>query len=207
MLPEIGSGIVTLSVGCLTSKRPGGTIMEWAELMSTDRFRDPETDPTPDKFPDYMRSAFSKDADRIIFSSAFRRLQDKTQVHTFPDTDYVRTRLTHSLEVSSAKGLVFKRSGRSNCPAATDRSGQDAHEKSTIQTDVNQRGGFLKPIQRWLPTGSGNAAPLAVRPASSSHRAHRRGRLRFQGAGPRRHRRRTTRSLMRPAVRRSGCRR
>ncbi|MCF8465844.1 MAG: deoxyguanosinetriphosphate triphosphohydrolase, partial [Sneathiella sp.] len=47
------------------------------------------------------RSPFHKDQDRIVFSSAFRRLQDKTQVHTLAESDYVRTRLTHSMEVAS----------------------------------------------------------------------------------------------------------
>lgn len=47
------------------------------------------------------RSPFQRDADRVVFSSAFRRLQNKTQVHPLPDTDYVRTRLTHSMEVAS----------------------------------------------------------------------------------------------------------
>jgi dGTPase len=46
------------------------------------------------------RSQFQRDFDRIVFSSAFRRLQDKTQVFPMPDSDYVHTRLTHSLEVS-----------------------------------------------------------------------------------------------------------
>lgn len=46
------------------------------------------------------RSQFQRDFDRIVFSSAFRRLQDKTQVFPLPESDYVHTRLTHSLEVS-----------------------------------------------------------------------------------------------------------
>jgi len=46
------------------------------------------------------RSSFQRDFDRIIFSSGFRRLQDKTQVYPLSESDYVRTRLTHSLEVS-----------------------------------------------------------------------------------------------------------
>ncbi len=49
----------------------------------------------------WYRSTFQKDYDRLIFSAAFRRLQDKTQVFPLAQTDYVRTRLTHSLEVSS----------------------------------------------------------------------------------------------------------
>lgn len=47
------------------------------------------------------RSPFQRDYDRILFSSAFRRMQDKTQVFPLAKSDYVRTRLTHSLEVSS----------------------------------------------------------------------------------------------------------
>lgn len=47
------------------------------------------------------RSPFQRDFDRIIFSSAFRRMQDKTQVFPLSEHDYVRTRLTHCLETSS----------------------------------------------------------------------------------------------------------
>lgn len=46
------------------------------------------------------RSEFQRDFDRIVFCSAFRRLQDKTQVFPMPESDFVHTRLTHSLEVS-----------------------------------------------------------------------------------------------------------
>jgi len=46
------------------------------------------------------RSPFQRDFDRIVFSSAFRRMQDKTQVFPLAESDYVRTRLTHSLEAA-----------------------------------------------------------------------------------------------------------
>lgn len=52
------------------------------------------------------RNPFEKDYHRIILSASFRRLQDKTQVFPLDQSDFVRTRLTHSLEVSSlAKSL------------------------------------------------------------------------------------------------------
>lgn len=68
--------------------------MEWASLLSTERFgASAETLGG--------RSEFQKDVDKIVFSSSFRRLQRKTQVHPQPRNDHVHTRLTHSLEVSS----------------------------------------------------------------------------------------------------------
>ena len=57
------------------------------------------------------RSAFEQDYDRIIFPHPFRRLQDKTQVHPLPEHDFVHTRLTHSLEVSSVGRSLGKRVG------------------------------------------------------------------------------------------------
>jgi len=67
--------------------------MDWVDLISRKRVQDFATE-SP------HRSAFQRDFDRIVFSAAFRRLQDKTQVHSFPESDYIRRRLTHSLEVS-----------------------------------------------------------------------------------------------------------
>jgi len=57
------------------------------------------------------RSLFEQDYDRIIFSYPFRCLQDKTQVFPLPKTDFVHTRLTHSLEVSSVGRSLGKRTG------------------------------------------------------------------------------------------------
>ena len=55
------------------------------------------------------RSPFHKDQDRIVFSSAFRRLDRKTQVHPLSENDHVHSRLTHSLEVSCVgRSLGFR---------------------------------------------------------------------------------------------------
>lgn len=54
-----------------------------------------------DKNPQGPRSGFQRDFDRLIFSSAFRRLQNKTQVFPLPGVAFVHNRLTHSLEVAS----------------------------------------------------------------------------------------------------------
>ncbi len=58
------------------------------------------------------RSNFEKDYDRVVFSSAFRRLQDKTQVIPLPESDFVHTRLTHSLEVSCVGRSLGKTVGK-----------------------------------------------------------------------------------------------
>jgi dGTPase len=68
--------------------------MEWNQLLSTHRYA------SPHKSAD-VRSSFQRDYDRIIFSSAFRRLQNKTQVFPLPGSQMVHNRLTHSLEVAS----------------------------------------------------------------------------------------------------------
>ncbi len=70
--------------------------MDWNRLLS--RARPGLSRQHPDS---EARTDFQRDFDRIVFSSAFRRLQDKTQVFPLSQSDYVRTRLTHSLEVSS----------------------------------------------------------------------------------------------------------
>ncbi|HTZ00812.1 MAG TPA: deoxyguanosinetriphosphate triphosphohydrolase [Xanthobacteraceae bacterium] len=55
------------------------------------------------------RSAFRRDCDRIIHSTAFRRLKHKTQVFVFDEGDHYRTRLTHTLEVAQVARAVARR--------------------------------------------------------------------------------------------------
>ncbi len=70
--------------------------MDWKKLLSKKLLGESKTSPATSD----GRSQFQRDFDRIVFSSAFRRMQDKTQVFPMPESDFVHNRLTHSLEVS-----------------------------------------------------------------------------------------------------------
>lgn len=72
--------------------------MNWTQLLSLKRFGDVQTRLRKDQ--NETRLGFDVDYDRIIFSDAFRSMQDKTQVIPLSKTDFVHTRLTHSMEVS-----------------------------------------------------------------------------------------------------------
>lgn len=73
-------------------------MMEWKQLLSAKRwgYEQREINGHID-----ARSEFQRDYDRLIFSSPFRRLQNKTQVFPLPGAVFVHNRLTHSLEVAS----------------------------------------------------------------------------------------------------------
>ena len=73
-------------------------MMHWEQLLSLKRQGDKGKRLRIEQ--DDTRLGFEVDYDRIIFSAAFRSLQDKTQVIPLSKTDFVHTRLTHSLEVS-----------------------------------------------------------------------------------------------------------
>ena len=78
-------------------------MMKWEQLLSAKRHRQVSS---VAKIKEDLRNEFEKDYHRIIGSASFRRLQDKTQVFPLDQSDFIRTRLTHSLEVSSyAKSL------------------------------------------------------------------------------------------------------
>ena len=72
--------------------------MNWNQLLSTTRLGQEELVTKDQK---HSRTQFQRDYDRIIFSSPFRRMQNKTQVFPLPGSVFVHNRLTHSLEVAS----------------------------------------------------------------------------------------------------------
>lgn len=72
------------------------------KMISPIRFRESSVK----KDPTDGRNPFDSDYSRIVLSSHFRRLQDKAQVFPLERSDFIRTRLTHSLEVACfARGL------------------------------------------------------------------------------------------------------
>ena len=79
------------------------TRMNWDELLTPLRFRARHHVQAEE-----VESSFEKDYQRIIASASFRRLQDKTQVFPLDQSDFVRTRLTHSLEVSALAKAMGK---------------------------------------------------------------------------------------------------
>ncbi len=81
-------------------------MMKWENLL-----RPFDLDIKEEESSYLLRSEFERDFDRIVFSAPFRNLQDKTQVFPLPESDFVHTRLTHSLEVSSVGRSLGKSTG------------------------------------------------------------------------------------------------
>src|SRR6202167_2235259 len=97
-------------------------MMEWSRLLICHR-------PSPSDHLDGDRTQFEQDLSRVVFSTPVRRLQDKTHVFPLEQHDSVRTRLTHSLEVSS----VARDLSQAACRRLEDRIPQQyAHAISTI---------------------------------------------------------------------------
>lgn len=84
--------------------------MNWEQLLSLKRHGDKHKRLRIEQ--DESRLGFEVDYDRIVFSSSFRSLQDKTQVIPFSKTDFVHTRLTHSLEVSVVGRSIGRLAGK-----------------------------------------------------------------------------------------------
>lgn len=73
--------------------------MQWEHLLCNERL-------SGNNYERQDRTRFNQDYGRVLYSGAFRRLQDKTQVFPLGRNDYVRTRLTHSLEVANVGGTL-----------------------------------------------------------------------------------------------------
>jgi len=98
--------------------------MDWNKLLSTKRLG--QEDWALSKVME-DRTQFQRDYDRIIFSSPFRRMQNKTQVFPLPDHIFVHNRLTHSLEVASV--------GRSLGDMLSERL-QKKHQKNPFVSEI-----------------------------------------------------------------------
>ncbi len=102
--------------------------MNWKQLLSVKRWG--YEDRVPSKQFD-ARSEFQRDYDRLIFSSPFRRLQNKTQVFPLPGVVFVHNRLTHSLEVASvgrSLGRLFY------------------HKMKAVNPNIDQEAPFLQEV-------------------------------------------------------------
>src|SRR6185437_15463343 len=102
--------------------------MNWDTLLNAER-------PRPSTSTGDHREQFKRDYDRAVFSSPVKRLQDKAQVFPMEPHDSVRTRLTHSLEVSSvARGLVQKVCKEFLLKAGHIKDGQDRQIEAIAAT-------------------------------------------------------------------------
>ena len=113
--------------------------MDWNTLLCEDRIRSYKKAGGGD-----LRTEFEKDYHRIIGSASFRRLQDKTQVFPLDQSDFIRTRLTHSLEVSS-----FCRSLGQNVSEKIMQMGLDPafdEKKKAAVCDILQCAGLIHDI-------------------------------------------------------------
>ena len=107
--------------------------MNWESLLSLRRFGDKSKRLRIEQ--NDLRLGFEVDYDRIVFSNAFRSLQDKTQVIPFSNTDFVHTRLTHSLEVSVVGRSIGRMAGQAiidKYPNLKDSLGYQANDFGAI---------------------------------------------------------------------------
>lgn len=100
--------------------------MDWDKLLSGKREKPSTTN------YEIFRNDFDKDYERIISSSSIRRLQDKTQVYPLQRNDFIRTRLTHSLEVSSIGRSLGRRIGSKLIDERKMKEGQDIELASLL---------------------------------------------------------------------------
>jgi len=118
--------------------------MEWKKLLSDTRLGstiNPPYDPVK-----YHMSEFEKDYWRIINSASFRRLQDKTQVFPLDKSDFVRTRLTHSIETSSLAKQLTAMITKNIAIYQKDTLYEISSEQAALAGDIAMCGGLLHDI-------------------------------------------------------------
>lgn len=106
--------------------------MDWTNCFTQARIGDT-------KEREDVRSQYTRDYDRIIFSSPFRRLQNKTQVFPLPGTSFVHNRHTHSLEVASVGRSLANIIGNNIAESDIIEKGHNAYEfyKYNLSTVVS----------------------------------------------------------------------
>ncbi len=114
--------------------------MEWRKLLGEDRIRSYKVRGNAGD----LRTEFEKDYHRIIGSASFRWLQDKTQVFPLDRSDFIRTRLTHSLEVSSLAKSLGQNIGRKILHEIGDEGFLDSYQADVC--DILQCAGLLHDI-------------------------------------------------------------
>lgn len=114
--------------------------MEWRQLLCEDRIRNYKARGNSGD----LRTEFEKDYHRIIGSASFRRLQDKTQVFPLDRSDFIRTRLTHSLEVSSLAKSLGQNIGRKILQEIKDEGFRESYQADVC--DILQCAGLLHDI-------------------------------------------------------------
>ena len=135
-------------------------------MMNWDTLLNPERSRSTTRKVDH-REQFERDYDRSVFSSPVKRLQDKAQVFPLDPHDSVRTRLTHSLEVSSvARGLVHKVCKNFLLPAGHIKVGQDRQIEAIAATCglIHDLGNppFGHSVRTRSKSGSGRTSPRTV---------------------------------------------
>jgi dGTPase len=89
--------------------------MNWSQLLLKDRYTSDHVRAAPVDHPTSAVTVYVEDIERVLYSSPFRRLQGKTQVHPLPSFDSLRNRLTHTIEVAHVGRIIATHSAKVCC--------------------------------------------------------------------------------------------
>lgn len=110
--------------------------MKWTSLLSMARFKH-DGEPALE-IEDPNRTQYQRDLDRILLTSSFRRLRDKTQVFALPENDHVHSRLTHSLVVSSIGRSLGRAIGKYVLKRFKKEFAKEQHQKTIDPNDFGE---------------------------------------------------------------------